>query len=108
MSHIVIGISIAWESVGLLSHEQGILAWLSLIAGVALAYAGIWELLAAQHHHLVMFVLQLVAGGEICVSAAEGFRQHKHYVQWVLLAAGLAAIFFGIVKYVISRRSERD
>jgi len=108
MSHIVIGTSVVWESVGLLSHAQGIFAWLNLIAGVALAFAGIWELFATQRHHLVMFVLQLVSGGEICVSAAEGFRQHKHYVQWVLLAAGLSAIFFGIVKYVVSRQSERD
>jgi hypothetical protein len=108
VSHIVIGTTVACESVELLSHEQGILAWLSLIAGAALAFAGIWELLATQRHHLMMFVLQLVTGGEICLSAAEGFRQHKHYIQWVLLAAGLAAIFFGIVKYVISRRFECD
>ncbi len=108
VSHIVIGITVGWQSVELLSHEPGLLAWLGLAAAAALVLAGVWELFAGTRHHFAMFVLQLVVGGEIWLSAAEGFIHHKHYIQWVQLASGLAAIVAAIVKYVVSRRSEHS
>ncbi len=108
MCHIVIGITIGMQSVELLSNRPGLLAWLSLVAAVALVLGGVWELFAGTRHHLAMLVLQLVVGGEICLSAAEGFLHHKHYIQWVQLVSGLAAIVVAIVKYAVSRRGKHS
>ncbi len=108
LAHIIIGVTVAWESIELLSHEPHLLAWLSLVAGAALVISACWELFASQKHHLALLIVQVLAGADICLSAAEKFREHKHYIQWVMLASGLAAIFAAFLKYFVTRRRERE
>jgi hypothetical protein len=106
MSHVLIGFAVAWQAIGMLSAEPKLLAWASLVAGVGLVLAGIYELFASQRHHRAMFIVGVVAGIEICGAAMELFLQHKHYVQWVMLAAGVATIIVASIKFVAVRRDE--
>ena len=91
----------------MLSAWPKVLAWASLVAGIGLGLAGIYELSASERHHLAIFVVGVVAGIEICGAAMELFHQHKHYVQWVMLAAGLAAIVVASIRFVAGRRGEQ-
>lgn len=90
----------------MLSAKPKLLAWASLVAGIALVLAGIYELFASERHHLAIFVVGVFAGLEICTAAMELFHQHKHYVQWVMLAAGLATIVVASIRFAIGRRGE--
>jgi hypothetical protein len=107
MSHVVVGLAVAWQAIGMLSAEPKVLAWASLVAGIALVLAGIYELFASERHHLAMFIVGVVAGIEICGAAMELFHQHKHYVQWVMLAAGVVTIAVASIRFVVGRRGEQ-
>jgi hypothetical protein len=107
MSHVLIGLMVALQAIGMLSAEPNLLAWANLVAGIALVLAGIYELFASERHHLVIFIVGVFAGLEICGAAIELFHQHRHYVQWVTLAAGLATIVGAWIRFVIGRRGEQ-
>jgi hypothetical protein len=81
-----------------------LLACSSLIAGVALVIAGIYELSHASRHLWRAFLVQTAAGIEISIAAAEKFHQHKHYVQWFMLAAGIATVAAAFVKFTLARK----
>ena len=104
VSHIFIGLIVASEAVRLLAAEPGFLAWSSLIAGVALMVAGVYELSHPSRHLWGTFLVQTAAGIEITIAAAEKFHQHKHYVQWVMLAAGIGTIVAAFVKFGVARK----
>jgi ABC-type Fe3+-siderophore transport system permease subunit len=106
VSHILVGLIVASEAVRLLVTEPGLLAWSSLIAGVALVVAGIYELFHASRHPWGAFLVQTAAGIEISIAAAEKFHQHKHYVQWFMVAAGIATIAAAVVKFTLARKRE--
>jgi hypothetical protein len=103
-SHILIGFIVASEAVRFLFAEPGFLAWSGLVAGAALAAAGIYELSHPNRHLWGAFLVQTAAGIEISIAAAEKFHQHKHYVQWVILAAGIVTIIAAFVKLAMARR----
>jgi hypothetical protein len=107
MSHVLIGLTVAWQAIGMLSAEPKLLAWASLVAGIALVLAGMYELFASERHHLAIFIVGVVAGIEICGAAMEFFHLHKHYVQWVMLAGGLATIVVAAIRFAIGRRGEQ-
>jgi lysylphosphatidylglycerol synthetase-like protein (DUF2156 family) len=77
MSHVVIGLTVASQAIGMLSAEPKLLAWASLVAGIALVLAGIYELFASERHHLAIFIVGVFAGLEICSAAMELFHQHQ-------------------------------
>jgi hypothetical protein len=103
VSHIFIGLVVASEAGRFLLAEPGFLVWSSLIAGVALVGAGIYELSHPSRHAWGALLVQTAAGIEISIAAAEKFHQHKHYVQWFLMAAGIATIIAAFVKFTIAR-----
>ena len=104
VSHILIGLVVASEAVRFLVAEPGLLAWSSLVAGAALVVAGIYELSHASRHLWGAFLIQTAAGIEISIAAAEKFHQHKHYVQWFMLAAGIATVVAAFVKFTLARK----
>ena len=107
MLHVLIGLLIASQAVTMLSESPELLAWASLGAAVALVAAGIYEFFASERHHLALFLVDMAAGIEICVAAIEKFHQHKHYVQWAMLAAGVATIVVSSVRFIVVTRRRR-
>jgi membrane protein DedA with SNARE-associated domain len=107
MSHVLVGLTAAWQAIGMLSAGPKVLAWASLVTGIGLVFAGIYELFEPKRHHLAIFIVGVVAGIEICVVAMELFHQHKHYVQWVMLAGGLATIAGASIRFVVGHRGEQ-
>jgi hypothetical protein len=106
VSHIFIGLVVTSEAVGLLFSEPGLLALSSLIAGAALVVAGIYELSYPSRHRRGAFLVQLAAGVEISIAAVEKFHQHKHYVQWVMLAAGILTMIAAFIKFLAAGRHQ--
>ena len=105
--HALLGLLVASQAVTVLSERPELLAWASLGAGVALVAAGIYEVFASERHHFALFLVEAAAGIEICVAAIEKFHQHKHYVQWAMLVAGIATIVVSSVRFIVVTRSQR-